>query len=81
MYILGEIVLNEEDPLLVGSRITKNKKSEEMKYSCDKCEYSATRPIYLRDHIKIKHEGVRNLCDKCNFSTTSRRSSQRTHQE
>ena len=43
MYILGEIVLIEEDPLLVGSKITKKRKLEEVRYPCDKCEYSATK--------------------------------------
>ena len=42
MYILGEIVLIEEDPLLVGSKITKKRKLEEVRYPCDKCEYNAT---------------------------------------
>ncbi|XP_023332358.1 gelsolin-related protein of 125 kDa isoform X3 [Eurytemora carolleeae] len=40
--ITDEIVLNEEDPLLVGSKITKKRKLEGVIYSCDKCDYTAT---------------------------------------
>ena len=30
-----------------------------VRYPCDKCEYYATRPNHLREHIKNKHDGVR----------------------
>ena len=36
MYVTGKIVYNEEDPLLIGSKITKKKKLEEVRYPCDK---------------------------------------------
>ena len=49
MFILDEIVLNEEDPLLVGSKITKKRKLEEVRYPCDKCEYSATKANDLKE--------------------------------
>ena len=51
MYDLGEIVLNEEDPLLGGSKITMKRKHERVRYPCDKCEYSATKQSHLTKHI------------------------------
>jgi len=65
MLISDELVLSEEDPLLVGSKIIKERKLEEVRYPCDKCEYAATSTWDLSRHIKSYHEGVRYPCDKC----------------
>ena len=67
---LGEIVLNEEDPLLVGSKITKKRKLEGVIYPCDKCDYTATYRGNLNKHINSKHEGVRYPCEHCGYVAT-----------
>ena len=71
MFVSGEKNLNEEDPLLVGSKIIKKRKLEWVRYPCDKCEYSATSQNNLREHIENKHEGVKYPCDICEFAASS----------
>ena len=38
-----------------------------LKYSCDKCEYTATWVNNLTMHIKSIYEGMKYSCDQCNF--------------
>ena len=38
-------------------------------FSCEKCDYEATRKDHLSDHIKRHHEKVILTCDKCEYST------------
>ena len=47
-------------------------KHEGVRYSCDKCEYSATRLIHLKSQKEYIHEGQRFHCDKCEYSGTCR---------
>ena len=41
-----------------------------MRYSCDKCEYAASKASHLKQHNKIKHEGVTYPCDNCENAAT-----------
>ena len=73
IHVLGEIVLNEEDSLLVGSKITKMRKLEAVRYPCDKCEYNATEENDLKRHFESKHKWVSYPCVKCEYYATSQR--------
>ena len=53
MFILGAIVLNEEDPLLVGSKTTKKRKLEGVRYPCDKCEFLQPAEVILENKSRI----------------------------
>ena len=39
-------------------------------YSCDQCDYTATKMPTLKTHMRSKHEGVRYPCDQCEYSAT-----------
>lgn len=43
----------------------KKSKHDRIRYSCDQCEYAATKPSPLKTHMESKHEGVRYPCDQC----------------
>ena len=60
----------EEDPPLSESRRRK-RKMKEGGYTCDKCEYFATKATLFTEHIKNNHTGVKYPCDKCEFSATT----------
>ena len=40
---------------------------EEIRYSCDQCEYSCTQPFPLKWHIKSEHERKIYPCDQCEY--------------
>ena len=42
-----------------------------MRYPCNKCEYAATSPSYLRIHIESEHKEVKYLFDKCEYVATT----------
>ena len=49
-----------------------------MRYSCDQCEYSATKASNLKIHKRNVHEGVRYPCEQCEY-VASEESSLRQH--
>ena len=49
-------------------------------YSCDKCNYQATRKSHLNTHKKSVHDGVKYSCDKCNYQATQQ-SNLKIHKE
>ena len=52
------------------SEQTRNKKRK-VEYTCNQCEYVATRAGNLKTHIENKHEVVRNPSSKCKFAATT----------
>ena len=42
-----------------------------MIYSCNKCNYKATRQYNLKKHKEFKHEDVRHSCNKCDYKATT----------
>ena len=36
-------------------------------HKCDKCEYKTSKIALMRDHILVKHSGVKNKCTECNY--------------
>ena len=48
-------------------------KHEGIRYECDLCEYSASKPHTLNNHKKTIHDGLKIPCDNCSYeaSTTS----------
>ena len=67
---LGEHLDYKEDPLQSEPKKRKRSQIGVMRYPCDKCEYAATAPSSLKQHIENKHEGVRYPCDKCEYAAT-----------
>ena len=43
---------------------------EGVKYPCDQCDYKATLPHHLQQHIKSIHDGVKYPCNKCDYKAT-----------
>ena len=43
----------------------KRTKRSKVGFSCNQCEYVATRAHHLRIHVENKHEGVRYPCSQC----------------
>ena len=41
-----------------------------VRYSCNQCEYSATRENNLKKHMHSMHEGVRYHCYQCELSAS-----------
>ena len=49
-------------------------KKRKVEYTCNQCEYVATKACNLKIHIENKHEGVRYPCSECvccNYSKQS----------
>ena len=46
-------------------------KHKEVKYPCDKCQYSVSSAGLLKRHIKIILEGIRYPFDQCELAATS----------
>ena len=40
------------------------------KFSCSDCNYMARSAACLKQHKRIKHEGVRYPCDECGYAAT-----------
>ena len=45
-------------------------KHEDVKYSCNHCEYQATTQGSLKSHKQAIHKGVRYSCIKCEYQAT-----------
>ena len=74
MNFSGEVVKIEVDPLFSEQKRLKKSKLRDKtvkSYPCGKCDYVATKSIYLKTHIRSKHEGVRYPCDQCEFAATT----------
>ena len=52
-----------------SSKKTKESKYEDLKYSCDQCEFTTTTSGQLKYHKEIEHEGIRYSCDLCNYAS------------
>ena len=46
----------------------------DLQYSCDKCDYKATKTFLLTHHKKSKHEGIRYGCNQCDYKATPKSS-------
>ena len=44
--------------------------SQEEPYSCDQCDYKSKNKSYVKEHIKLKHSGVKHECYQCNQNFT-----------
>ena len=44
-----------------------------IKYRCDKCDYTASRMNTLNRHIQHMHEGVVEKCPECDFVGKSKK--------
>ena len=40
---------------------------EDRNFPCNQCSYKGTTKRVLKDHVKVKHEGVKFPCDKCPY--------------
>ena len=49
---------------------TKWNKKHKVKYTCNECEYVATKAGNLKTHRENKHEGVRYPCSQCEYIAT-----------
>ena len=43
------------------------KHNDGVKYQCNQCNFKASFPSNLQQHIKSIHEGVKYPCDQCKF--------------
>ena len=73
----GELLDFDEDPLQLEPKKRKISKNEVTIYPSDKWEYAATTACDLKGHIKVDHEGLRNLSDKCEYAATTESSVKR----
>ena len=44
---------------------------EGVPFTCNKCEYKATRQCHLTQHIQAKHECVKYECETCGYKTSN----------
>ena len=47
-------------------------KHEDVRYTCDECDYVATRQPNLNIHKRSKHKGIRYPCDQCDYLATQK---------
>ena len=45
---------------------------EEVKFTCDQCDFQGNTPSYLTRHIQAKHKGIKHACDQCDYQTADR---------
>ena len=45
---------------------------EEVRYSCDQCDYKAANKRTLKRHIDSVHRDVRYSCDQCDYKATQK---------
>jgi hypothetical protein len=48
-------------------KISKNRPVNKSDHKCDLCEYTTTAASTLRQHYKVKHEGITYSCDQCDY--------------
>ena len=59
-------------PTLIDSGFLKRqiqRKHEDVRYPCGKCDFTATRKTYLKEHIASLHEGMCYPCSQCEYKT------------
>ena len=49
-----------------------NSKHQEVKFSCEQCDYKAVQKGHLLTHIKSIHEGVKFPCEQCDYKATQK---------
>ena len=45
---------------------------DDIRYSCDQCDYSATQKDQLKYHVESNHDETRYNCDQCDYSPTQK---------
>ena len=40
-------------------------------YSCDQCNYKATKLSHFQQHVKSIHDGIKYPCDQCNHQASN----------
>ena len=62
-----DVILLDEDMQLIKKKSVEH---ENLKHSCDQCNYSAKRYDHLRLHKESKHQGINYPCNQCNYSAS-----------
>ena len=69
--ILETVVIISPHNWLVGLKRHKESIQEGVRYSCDSCNYKATKLGILKRHRESIHEDVRYCCDSWDYKTTA----------
>ena len=56
---------------------SKDKQVKKSDHMCDLCEYKTTAASTLRQHYKVKHEGIAYSCDQCDYQVKYKASLER----
>ena len=70
----SEDITQEDSWTIKGEEVenmqTKRTTKSIPKLSCDLCPYEAPRLIRLKQHVNIKHKGLKYNCNLCSFEAT-----------